>query len=160
MSLKSFISTNSHPFVVDPEDVDVTEDKVVYGTEHNSTFLECVPRSPQATVTWLVQRDDRKEEVRWWGNTHRNPNISTLRAGSFWEADVGCREGSGKWLPGRLPVLHESGTCSTHLTVIWHVVGIRRLFFKGRHTAARSLLISPWPHAADDAHKVLFQSTT
>uniref|UniRef100_A0A087XCI7 Sema domain, immunoglobulin domain (Ig), short basic domain, secreted, (semaphorin) 3bl n=1 Tax=Poecilia formosa TaxID=48698 RepID=A0A087XCI7_POEFO len=46
------------------EDLDVTEDKVVYGTEKNSTFLECVPRSPQASVTWLVQRDDRKEEVK------------------------------------------------------------------------------------------------
>uniref|UniRef100_A0A3B5L849 Uncharacterized protein n=1 Tax=Xiphophorus couchianus TaxID=32473 RepID=A0A3B5L849_9TELE len=43
--------------------LDVTEDKVVYGTEKNSTFLECVPRSPQASVTWLVQRDDRKEEL-------------------------------------------------------------------------------------------------
>uniref|UniRef100_A0A667XF90 Sema domain, immunoglobulin domain (Ig), short basic domain, secreted, (semaphorin) 3bl n=1 Tax=Myripristis murdjan TaxID=586833 RepID=A0A667XF90_9TELE len=46
------------------EELDVTEDRVVYGTENNSTFLECVPRSPQATVTWLVQRDDRKEEVK------------------------------------------------------------------------------------------------
>ncbi|KAF3860197.1 hypothetical protein F7725_000452 [Dissostichus mawsoni] len=46
------------------EDLDVTEDRVVYGTENNSTFLECVPRSPQATVSWLVQRDDRKEEVK------------------------------------------------------------------------------------------------
>ncbi|XP_054904697.1 sema domain, immunoglobulin domain (Ig), short basic domain, secreted, (semaphorin) 3bl [Poeciliopsis prolifica] len=45
-------------------DLDVTEDKVVYGTEKNSTFLECVPRSPQASITWLVQRDDRKEEVK------------------------------------------------------------------------------------------------
>uniref|UniRef100_A0A3Q0SLP6 Sema domain, immunoglobulin domain (Ig), short basic domain, secreted, (semaphorin) 3bl n=1 Tax=Amphilophus citrinellus TaxID=61819 RepID=A0A3Q0SLP6_AMPCI len=45
-------------------DVDVTEDRMVYGTENNSTFLECVPRSPQATVTWLVQRDDHKEEVK------------------------------------------------------------------------------------------------
>uniref|UniRef100_A0A8C5FZ22 Sema domain, immunoglobulin domain (Ig), short basic domain, secreted, (semaphorin) 3bl n=1 Tax=Gouania willdenowi TaxID=441366 RepID=A0A8C5FZ22_GOUWI len=44
-------------------DVDVTEDDVVYGTENNSTFLECVPRSPQASVSWLVQRDDRKEEL-------------------------------------------------------------------------------------------------
>uniref|UniRef100_A0A8C8A0G2 Sema domain, immunoglobulin domain (Ig), short basic domain, secreted, (semaphorin) 3bl n=1 Tax=Oryzias sinensis TaxID=183150 RepID=A0A8C8A0G2_9TELE len=44
--------------------LDVTEDKVVYGTENNSTFLECVPRSPQATVTWLIQRDDHKEEVK------------------------------------------------------------------------------------------------
>uniref|UniRef100_A0A8C9YIT8 Sema domain, immunoglobulin domain (Ig), short basic domain, secreted, (semaphorin) 3bl n=1 Tax=Sander lucioperca TaxID=283035 RepID=A0A8C9YIT8_SANLU len=39
-------------------------DRVVYGTENNSSFLECVPRSPQATVSWLVQRDDRKEEVK------------------------------------------------------------------------------------------------
>uniref|UniRef100_A0A3Q4G4E2 Sema domain, immunoglobulin domain (Ig), short basic domain, secreted, (semaphorin) 3bl n=1 Tax=Neolamprologus brichardi TaxID=32507 RepID=A0A3Q4G4E2_NEOBR len=46
------------------EDLDVTEDRVVFGTENNSTFLECVPRSPQATVTWLVQRDDHKEEVK------------------------------------------------------------------------------------------------
>uniref|UniRef100_A0AAQ5Y3H8 Sema domain, immunoglobulin domain (Ig), short basic domain, secreted, (semaphorin) 3bl n=1 Tax=Amphiprion ocellaris TaxID=80972 RepID=A0AAQ5Y3H8_AMPOC len=45
-------------------DLDVTEDKMVYGTENNSTFLECVPRSPQASVSWLVQRDDRKEEVK------------------------------------------------------------------------------------------------
>ncbi|XP_076596288.1 sema domain, immunoglobulin domain (Ig), short basic domain, secreted, (semaphorin) 3bl [Chaetodon auriga] len=46
------------------EELDVAEDRVVYATENNSTFLECVPRSPQATVTWLVQRDDRKEEVK------------------------------------------------------------------------------------------------
>uniref|UniRef100_A0A8C6T4V1 Sema domain, immunoglobulin domain (Ig), short basic domain, secreted, (semaphorin) 3bl n=1 Tax=Neogobius melanostomus TaxID=47308 RepID=A0A8C6T4V1_9GOBI len=43
--------------------VDVPEDRVVYGTENNSTFLECVPRSPQASISWLVQRDDRKEDV-------------------------------------------------------------------------------------------------
>ncbi|XP_071331306.1 sema domain, immunoglobulin domain (Ig), short basic domain, secreted, (semaphorin) 3bl isoform X1 [Trachinotus anak] len=46
------------------EDLDVTEDRVVYGTENNSTFLECVPRSPQASVTWLVQHNDHKEEVK------------------------------------------------------------------------------------------------
>ncbi|XP_055269954.1 semaphorin-3G isoform X1 [Moschus berezovskii] len=28
----------------------------VYGTEHNSTFLECLPRSPQAAVRWFLQR--------------------------------------------------------------------------------------------------------
>uniref|UniRef100_A0A674N579 Sema domain, immunoglobulin domain (Ig), short basic domain, secreted, (semaphorin) 3bl n=1 Tax=Takifugu rubripes TaxID=31033 RepID=A0A674N579_TAKRU len=38
--------------------------EMVYVTENNSTFLECIPRSPQATVTWFVQRDDRKEEVK------------------------------------------------------------------------------------------------
>lgn len=46
------------------EDLDGTEDRVVFAMENNSTFLECIPRSPQATVTWLVQRDDRKEEVK------------------------------------------------------------------------------------------------
>lgn len=46
------------------EDLDGTDDRVVFATENNSTFLECIPRSPQATVTWFVQRDDRKEEVR------------------------------------------------------------------------------------------------
>ncbi|KAJ0036635.1 hypothetical protein NQD34_005312 [Periophthalmus magnuspinnatus] len=46
------------------EEMDVPEERVVYGTEHNSTFLECIPRSPQASVSWLVQREDRKEEVK------------------------------------------------------------------------------------------------
>uniref|UniRef100_A0A3P8V2J2 Sema domain, immunoglobulin domain (Ig), short basic domain, secreted, (semaphorin) 3bl n=1 Tax=Cynoglossus semilaevis TaxID=244447 RepID=A0A3P8V2J2_CYNSE len=46
------------------EDFDMAEEKVVYGTENNSTFLECVPRSPQATVTWFVQQQDHKEEVK------------------------------------------------------------------------------------------------
>uniref|UniRef100_A0A8C9SNQ3 Sema domain, immunoglobulin domain (Ig), short basic domain, secreted, (semaphorin) 3bl n=1 Tax=Scleropages formosus TaxID=113540 RepID=A0A8C9SNQ3_SCLFO len=45
-------------------ELDAGEDRVVYGTENNSTFLECVPRSPQASVTWQVQREDRKEEVK------------------------------------------------------------------------------------------------
>ncbi|XP_051759725.1 sema domain, immunoglobulin domain (Ig), short basic domain, secreted, (semaphorin) 3bl [Ctenopharyngodon idella] len=45
------------------EDLDLTEERVVYGTENNSTFLECIPRSPQATVTWHIQRDDYLEEV-------------------------------------------------------------------------------------------------
>ena len=28
----------------------------VYGTEHNSTFLECLPKSSQAVVRWFLQR--------------------------------------------------------------------------------------------------------
>lgn len=28
----------------------------VYGTEHNSTFLECRPKSPQAAVRWFLQK--------------------------------------------------------------------------------------------------------
>ncbi|KAK1158647.1 hypothetical protein AOXY_G23661 [Acipenser oxyrinchus oxyrinchus] len=46
------------------EDLHSAEEKVVYGTENNSTFLECVPKSPQATVTWFVERDDRRDEVK------------------------------------------------------------------------------------------------
>nr|XP_015203797.1 PREDICTED: semaphorin-3G-like [Lepisosteus oculatus] len=46
------------------EDLDAGEERVVYGTENNSTFLECVPRSPQASVAWLVQREERREEVK------------------------------------------------------------------------------------------------
>ncbi|MBN3274617.1 SEM3G protein, partial [Polyodon spathula] len=49
---------------VSVEDLDSTEEKVVYGTENNSTFLECVPKSPQATVTWFVERDDHRDEVK------------------------------------------------------------------------------------------------
>lgn len=59
----SFFMSDSlllHPTV---EDLDSAEEKVVYGTENNSTFLECVPKSPQATVTWFVERDDRRDEV-------------------------------------------------------------------------------------------------
>lgn len=63
-SLSSFSHNHSTCLFSEPEELDVTEDRVVYGTENNSTFLECVPRSPQATVTWLVQRDDRKDEVQ------------------------------------------------------------------------------------------------
>ncbi|XP_040103066.1 semaphorin-3G isoform X2 [Oryx dammah] len=38
----------------------------VYGTEHNSTFLECLPKSPQAAVRWFLQRpgDERPEQVK------------------------------------------------------------------------------------------------
>ena len=45
------------------EELNGMEQRVVYGTENNSTFLECMPRSPQASVTWLAQKDDRQEEV-------------------------------------------------------------------------------------------------
>uniref|UniRef100_A0A8C6XMX2 Semaphorin 3E n=1 Tax=Naja naja TaxID=35670 RepID=A0A8C6XMX2_NAJNA len=41
------------------------EERLVYGIEHNSTLLECIPRTLQAQVIWLVQRahEARKEEV-------------------------------------------------------------------------------------------------
>ncbi|KAL2299741.1 hypothetical protein Nmel_012586 [Mimus melanotis] len=41
-------------------------DKVVFGVEKNSTFLECLARSPQVTVRWLVRRGEETapSEVR------------------------------------------------------------------------------------------------
>ncbi|KAM5279581.1 semaphorin-3G [Ctenodactylus gundi] len=38
----------------------------VYGMEHNSTFLECLPKSPQATVHWFLQRsaDEGPDRVK------------------------------------------------------------------------------------------------
>lgn len=48
------------------DDFESVEEKVLYGAEDNSTFLECVPRSPQASVQWFVQRppDEQRNEVR------------------------------------------------------------------------------------------------
>ncbi|XP_077181982.1 semaphorin-3G [Paroedura picta] len=48
------------------DDFDKTEEKVVYGTEHNSTFLECIPKSPQATLQWFVHRspEEFRDEVK------------------------------------------------------------------------------------------------
>ncbi|XP_039203114.1 semaphorin-3E-like, partial [Crotalus tigris] len=43
-----------------------TEERLAYGIEHNSTLLECIPRTLQAKVIWFVQRahEARKEEVK------------------------------------------------------------------------------------------------
>ncbi|XP_041110547.1 semaphorin-3E [Polyodon spathula] len=45
---------------------EMTDEKLVYGIEHNSTLLECTPRSPQANVLWFIQRnyDNWKDEVK------------------------------------------------------------------------------------------------
>uniref|UniRef100_A0A8C6MT42 Semaphorin-3C n=1 Tax=Mus spicilegus TaxID=10103 RepID=A0A8C6MT42_MUSSI len=38
---------------------------VQYGVRNNSTFLECAPKSPQASIKWLLQKDkDRRKEVK------------------------------------------------------------------------------------------------
>ncbi|KAI1234402.1 Semaphorin-3G [Lamprotornis superbus] len=48
------------------DDFESVEEKVLFGAEDNSTFLECVPRSPQASVQWFVQRppDEQRDEVK------------------------------------------------------------------------------------------------
>lgn len=37
---------------------------VQFGVEGSSTFLECQPRTPQATVKWLFQREGKRKLVR------------------------------------------------------------------------------------------------
>ncbi|XP_061085846.1 semaphorin-3C-like [Conger conger] len=41
------------------------EETVQFGVKNSTTFLECLHKSPQASVRWLVQRDsDRRKEVK------------------------------------------------------------------------------------------------
>nr|XP_034961968.1 semaphorin-3D-like isoform X2 [Zootoca vivipara] len=38
--------------------ISMAEEKVVFGVQNNSTFLECLPHSPQTAIRWLVQRSN------------------------------------------------------------------------------------------------------
>nr|XP_015820115.2 semaphorin-3D isoform X1 [Nothobranchius furzeri] len=42
------------------------EEKVLFGVQNNSTFLECVPKSPQAQIRWYVQNpgSEHRDEVK------------------------------------------------------------------------------------------------
>uniref|UniRef100_A0A8C2WP00 Sema domain, immunoglobulin domain (Ig), short basic domain, secreted, (semaphorin) 3D n=1 Tax=Cyclopterus lumpus TaxID=8103 RepID=A0A8C2WP00_CYCLU len=42
------------------------KERVLYGVQSNSTFLECIPKSQQAQIRWYIQRlgSERREEVR------------------------------------------------------------------------------------------------
>ncbi|KGL84144.1 Semaphorin-3D, partial [Tinamus guttatus] len=42
----------------DTTDGTTAAEKLVFGVEKNSTFLECLPRSPQTSIQWLVQHSD------------------------------------------------------------------------------------------------------
>ncbi|XP_069797902.1 semaphorin-3D-like isoform X2 [Narcine bancroftii] len=45
----------------------LTEKKLIFGVQHNSTFLECSPRSQQMSAIWSVQRslEGHQEEVKY-----------------------------------------------------------------------------------------------
>ncbi|NXO80926.1 SEM3D protein, partial [Sitta europaea] len=45
-------------------------EKVVFGVEKNSTFLECLARSPQITVRWLVRRGEEAAPSEVRNNGH------------------------------------------------------------------------------------------
>ena len=42
---------------------------VQFGVEGSNVFLECQPRSPQASVKWLLQKDGRRKLVSGAGGT-------------------------------------------------------------------------------------------
>ncbi|XP_073508428.1 semaphorin-3E isoform X1 [Phyllobates terribilis] len=48
------------------ESLGKTEEYTAYGVEHNSTLLECMPRSLQSKVIWFVQKahEAKKDEVK------------------------------------------------------------------------------------------------
>uniref|UniRef100_A0A3Q2WIZ6 Sema domain, immunoglobulin domain (Ig), short basic domain, secreted, (semaphorin) 3D n=1 Tax=Haplochromis burtoni TaxID=8153 RepID=A0A3Q2WIZ6_HAPBU len=50
----------------DTED-SIVEEKILFGVQSNSTFLECIPKSQQARIRWYMQRleSERREEVRF-----------------------------------------------------------------------------------------------
>ncbi|NXK23251.1 SEM3D protein, partial [Arenaria interpres] len=52
-------------------------EKLVYGVEKNSTFLECLARSPQTTVRWLV----RHSEETGLSEVRNNGHFSVLEQG-------------------------------------------------------------------------------
>lgn len=51
----------------------------MYGVEGNSTYLECVPRSPQAEARWTVQRSESRQQTR--AQTHERRETVRRRRG-------------------------------------------------------------------------------
>ncbi|XP_070611040.1 semaphorin-3D isoform X2 [Erythrolamprus reginae] len=44
------------------------DEKVIFGIEFNSTFLECVPKSQQASIRWFIQRSGEEHREEMTGN--------------------------------------------------------------------------------------------
>ncbi|OCT87249.1 semaphorin 3D S homeolog isoform X2 [Xenopus laevis] len=51
--------------VEDNTNQEPAEEKVIFGIENNSTFLECMPKSQQASIRWFIQHtgEERQEEL-------------------------------------------------------------------------------------------------
>ncbi|KAM5236434.1 semaphorin-3D [Ctenodactylus gundi] len=45
---------------------ETADEKVIFGIEFNSTFLECMPKSQQASIKWYIQRsgEEHREELQ------------------------------------------------------------------------------------------------
>ncbi|MCI4380801.1 hypothetical protein PGIGA_G00244240 [Pangasianodon gigas] len=63
------------------------KETVQFGVEGSSTFLECVPRSPQATVKWLYQKDGRRKMLNRDGEVLSTPQGVLLK--SLTHSDAG-----------------------------------------------------------------------
>ncbi|KAF7695376.1 sema domain, immunoglobulin domain (Ig), short basic domain, secreted, (semaphorin) 3Ga [Silurus meridionalis] len=63
------------------------KETVQFGVEGSSTFLECVPRSPQATVKWLYQKDGRRKVMNRDGEVLNTPQGVLLK--SLTHSDAG-----------------------------------------------------------------------
>ncbi|XP_013911517.1 PREDICTED: semaphorin-3D-like [Thamnophis sirtalis] len=52
--------------VEDSLSLETVDEKVIFGIEFNSTFLECVPKSQQASIRWFIQRsgEESREELK------------------------------------------------------------------------------------------------
>uniref|UniRef100_A0A8B9P4V6 Semaphorin 3F n=1 Tax=Apteryx owenii TaxID=8824 RepID=A0A8B9P4V6_APTOW len=59
-----------------------TVEAVQYGVEGSTAFLECQPRSPQASIKWLLQKNnsDRRKELRVEGRVLRTEQGLLLRS--------------------------------------------------------------------------------
>lgn len=58
-----FVSSSCHHFLSIFAVEKRLRETVQFGVEGSSTFLECQPRSPQATVKWLFQREGKRKVV-------------------------------------------------------------------------------------------------
>lgn len=56
------------------------EERVLFGVQSNSTFLECIPKSQQAQIRWYIQRagSERREEVRECARLHTHTHTHHL----------------------------------------------------------------------------------
>ncbi|XP_055024815.2 sema domain, immunoglobulin domain (Ig), short basic domain, secreted, (semaphorin) 3Ga [Misgurnus anguillicaudatus] len=63
------------------------QEKVQFGVEGSSTFLECSPRSPQASIKWLYQKEGRRKILNREGEVLKTPQGILMK--SLTKADGG-----------------------------------------------------------------------
>ncbi|TRY66880.1 hypothetical protein DNTS_033044 [Danionella cerebrum] len=55
------------------------KEKVQFGVEGSNTFLECVPRSPQASIKWLYQKEGKRKVLNRDGEVLKTPQGVLLK---------------------------------------------------------------------------------